>query len=56
MAILDVTTLGAITRKTPSGFYSNLVQRECIGGATSTPVQFRFSFKNGDRGGGIFVF
>ena len=54
MAVLDVTTLGAITRTTPSGFYSNLVQRECIGGATSIPVHFRFSFKNGD-GGGIFV-
>ena len=25
MAILDVNTLGAVTRKTPTGFHSNLV-------------------------------
>ena len=29
---LDVNILGAVTRTTPTGFLSNLVQRECLGG------------------------
>ena len=58
MAILGVNTLGAITRTTSYRIFSNLVQRDCIGGATCMPVHFRFlvsSLKNGD-GGAIFVF
>ena len=33
-AIFDVNTLGAIPWRTSPGFRSNLVQRDCIGGAT----------------------
>ena len=36
--IFDVNTLGAITCRTSPGFRSNLVQRDCIGGATCMPV------------------
>ena len=44
MAILDVNTLGAVNR-TPTGFLSNLVQRECLGGPTCMPIYFLFRFK-----------
>ena len=36
-AIFDVSTHGAITWRTSPGFRSNLVQRDCIGGATCMP-------------------
>ena len=48
-AIFDVNTLGVITWRTSPGFRSNLVQRDCIGGATCMPLHFLFSFKCGDR-------
>ena len=47
-ANLDVNTLGAVTRTTPTGFLSNLVQRESLGGLTCMPIYFLFDFKNGD--------
>ena len=53
-AILDVKTLGAITR-TQTGFLSNLVQRESLGGPTCMPIYFLFDLKNGDVAA-IFVF
>ena len=53
MAIFDVNTLGAITLRTSPGFRSNLVQRDCIGGATCMPIHILFSLKNGDGGGHI---
>ena len=53
-AILDVNTLGAVTR-TATGFLSNLVQRESLGGPTCMPVYFLFYLKNGDMAT-IFVF
>ena len=37
VAIFDVNTPGAITWRTSPGFRSNLVQRDCIGGATCMP-------------------
>ena len=46
--------LQAITR-TSHRFHSNLVQRDCIGGATCMPVHFLFSLKNGD-GGQLFFY
>ena len=49
-AILDVNTLGAVTR-TPTGFLSNLVQRESLGGPTCMPIYFLFDLKNGDMTG-----
>ena len=55
MAILDVNTLGAVTRTTPTGFLSNLVQRESLGWPTCMPIYFLFNFKNGDMAA-IFVF
>ena len=55
MAILDVNTLGAITRITPTGFLSNLVQRKSLGGPTCVPIYFLFDLKNGDVAA-IFVF
>ena len=55
MAILDVNTLGAVTRTTPTGFLSKLVQRESLGGPTCMPIYFLFDFKNGDVAA-IFVF
>ena len=55
MAILDVNTLGAVTRTTPTGFLSNLAQRESLGGPTSILIYFLFDFKNGDMAA-IFVF
>ena len=54
-AILDVNTLGAVTRTIPAGVLSNLVQRESLGRPTCTPIYFLFDFKNGDMGT-IFVF
>ena len=54
-AILDVNTLGAITRTTPTGFLSNLVQRENLGWPTCMPIYFLLNFKNGDMAA-IFVF
>ena len=56
MAILDVNTLGAVTR-TRTGFLSNLVQRENLGGPTGrgVPIYFLFDLKNGDTAA-IFVF
>ena len=39
-AILDVNTLGAVTRTIPTGFLSNLVQRESLGGAYVCPFIF----------------
>ena len=54
-AILDVNTLEAITRTTSTGFLSNLVQRESLGGPTCMPIYFLFDFKNGDTAA-IFVF
>ena len=47
-ATLDVNTLGAVTRTTPTGFLSNLVQRESLGGPTCMPIYFLFDLKNGD--------
>ena len=47
-AILDVNTLGAETRTTPTGFLSNLVQRESLGWPTCMPNYFLFSLKNAD--------
>ena len=55
MAILNVNTFGAVTRTTPTGFLSNLVQRECLGGPTCMPIYFLFGFKNGDMAA-IFAF
>ena len=54
-AIFDVNTLGAVTRTTPAGFLSNLVQRDSLGGPTCMPIYFLFDFKNGDMAA-IFVF
>ena len=48
MAILDVNILEAVTRTTPTGFLSNLVQRESLGWPTCMPIYFLFDFKNGD--------
>ena len=45
---MDVNTLGAVTRTTPTGFLSNLVQRESLGGPTCMPIFFLFDFKNVD--------
>ena len=60
--------LGAVTRRlhrlhrsqirpvtTPTGFLSNLVQRECLGWPTCMPIYFLFDLKNGDMAA-IFVF
>ena len=55
MAILDVNTLGAITRTTPTGFLSNLVQSQSLGGPTYKPIYVLFDFKNGDMAA-IFAF
>ena len=55
VAILDVNTLRAVTRTTPTGFLSNLVQRESLGGPTCMPIYFLFGFKNGNVVA-IFVF
>ena len=57
-AILDLNTLGAITRTTPTGFLSNLVQKESLGGPTCMPIYSNiiiFEFKNGDMAA-MFVF
>ena len=54
-AILDINTLGAVTRTTPIGFLSNLVQRESLGGPICMPIYFLFVFENGDMAA-IFVF
>ena len=43
---MDVNTLGAVTR-TPTGFLSNLVQRESLRGPTCMPIYFLFDLKNG---------
>ena len=48
MAILDVNTLGAVTRPMLTGFLSDLVPRECLGGPTCMPIYFLFGFKIGD--------
>ena len=56
MAIFEVNRVGAITRRTSPGFRSNLVQRDCIGGATCMPIHFLFSLKNGDGGGAYLLF
>ena len=53
--ILDVNTLGAVTRTTPTRFLSNLVQRESLGWPTCMPIYFLVDFKNGDMAA-IFVF
>ena len=42
MAILDVNRLVAVTRTTPTGFLSNLVQRERLGWPTCMPIYFLF--------------
>ena len=55
MAILDVNTLGAVTRTIPAGFFTNLVQRESLAGPTCVPIYFLFGFKNSDMAA-IFVF
>ena len=55
VAILDVNTVGAVTRTTLTGFLSNLVQRESLGGPTCMPIYFLFGFKNGGMAA-IFVF
>ena len=47
-AILDVNRLGAVTRTTPTGFLSNLVQRERLGWPTCMPIYFLFDLKNDD--------
>ena len=47
MAILDVNTLGALTRTTLAGCLSNLVQRESLRGPTCMPMYFLFDFKSG---------
>ena len=39
-AILDVNTLGAVTRTPPTGFLSNLVKRKRLGGPTCIPFIF----------------
>ena len=39
-AILDVNTLGAVTRTPPTGFLSNLVKRKSLGGPTCIPFIF----------------
>ena len=54
MAILDVNRLGAVTQTTPTGFLSNLVQRERLGWPTCMPIYFLFDLKNGDMAA-IFV-
>ena len=46
-AILNVNTLGAVTRTTATGFLSNLVQRESLGGPTCMPIYFLFDLKSG---------
>ena len=51
MAILDVNRLGAVTRTTPTGFLSNLVQRERLGWPTCMPIYFLFGLKNDDMAG-----
>ena len=51
---MDVNTLGAVTQ-TPTGFLSNLLQRESLGGPTCMPIYFLFDLKNGDMVA-IFVF
>ena len=43
-AILDVNRLGAITRTPPTGFLSNLVQRERLGWSTCMPIYFLFDY------------
>ena len=49
MAILDVNTLGAVTRTTPTGFLSNLMQREWLGANMCVmPNYFLFGFKKGN--------
>ena len=48
MAILDVNTLGVVTRTTQTGFLSNLVQTESLGGPTYMPIYFLFDLKNGN--------
>ena len=53
-AILDVNRLGAVTQTTPTGFLSNLVQRERLGWPTCMPIYFLFDLKNGDMAA-IFV-
>ena len=53
-AILDVNTLGAVTRTTPTRFLSNLVQRESLGGPTCMPIYLLFDFKNGDMAAMFF--
>ena len=55
MAILDVNTLGAVTRTTPTEFLLNLVQRESLGGPTCMPIYFPFDLINGEVAA-IFVF
>ena len=45
---MDVNRLGAVTRTTPTGFLSNLVQRERLGWPTCMPIYFLFDLKNGD--------
>ena len=54
-AILDINTLGAVTRTTSTRVLSNLVQRESLGWPTCMPIYFLFDFKNGDMAA-IFVF
>ena len=54
-AILDVNTFGAVTQPTPTGFLSNLVQRESLGWPTCMPIYFLFNLKTGDMAV-IFVF
>ena len=54
-AILDVNRLGAVTRTTPTGFLSTLVQIERLGWPTCMPIYFLFDLKNGDMAA-IFVF
>ena len=54
-ANLDVNTLGAVTRTTPTGFLSTLVQRESLAGPTCMPIYFLLDLKNGDLTA-IFVF
>ena len=54
MAILDVNTLRAVIRTTPTGFLSNLVKRESLGWPTCMPIYFLFNLKNGDMAA-IFV-
>ena len=53
--VLDGHVLQALTRTTPTGFLSNLVQRERLGWPTCMPIYFLFDLKNGDMAA-IFVF